>query len=480
MTTHAEQTGPLDIDRLKTDVRRAVGGVELYSYLHPEPAGDLRDGGTVRCIAPDHPDRDPSMTIHADGGFKCHACGASGGDVFDLYAIAHDRRCKGDEFTRILRELADFAGLNPASYRREDGETGDVSDVTAQRPEPTPKPRKRPADRGTDTPSETRRRIMGAIWEVVDDISFTDTARQWLDSRSIAPHAAHGYGCRDWYWGMTELRRRLDWFDTDELRAAGLANADGDVWWPIRAAPTPGYCDETTHTDAARGLFVPVWHPDHPEWPMAWRWRAYWPGGPDGAGDFPPKSMAPPSGTDGLNVPPLGLCERSPRAEVMRGARWLNRDLDTDTARQCLEDTSMRPLGAYPGEYVVVLCEGETDWLSVATAADRLESGRRIVPVGVTSMSAEWREDWTDYIAGASGYVAMFDHAPADDGERSAGQQRAAEIAAQLIARHPDGRRGLEGRWRMDLFDEQHDANDRLNAGELADRLSTNLAELDR
>jgi len=455
MTRSANQTGPLAFDRLKADVRRAVGGVELYRWLHPEPAGDLRDGGTVRCIAPDHTDRDPSMTIHADGGFKCHACGASGGDVFDLYATAHGRRCEGDEFTRILRELADFAGLTSDNYRREDGDTGDVSVATAQRPEPTPQPDTPPTRHATGGPSKIRRRIMGAIWEVVGEMRPTDTARQWLDSRDIAPHVAHGYGCRDWERAMPEIGTRLTWFDDDELREAGMINGDGKTWWPVRA------WQNGRHRE--RGLAVPVWHPDHPEWPMAWRWRTY-------SDDAFRKVYQQPS-PDGWEQPPLGLCERSPRAELMRGARWIGRELDADTARQCVDDTSMRPLGAYPGEYVVVLCEGETDWLSVATAADRLESGPRIVPVGVTSMAAEWHEGWTNYIAGASGYVAMFDGDIYDP--ECHGRQRADEIYTHLVETHgPDA---IDDRFIYRLQPEDNDLNDRLEAGDLDDYLRANI-----
>ncbi len=51
----------------------------------------LRGGGAWRlapCVF--HEDRRPSMSVSVEtGGFKCHACGAKGGNVLDFFMQRH-------------------------------------------------------------------------------------------------------------------------------------------------------------------------------------------------------------------------------------------------------------------------------------------------------------------------------------------------------------------------------------------------------
>jgi DNA primase len=43
---------------------------------------------TVRC--PFHNDKHASLSVHLDhGGFRCHACGAKGGDVLAFHMLRH-------------------------------------------------------------------------------------------------------------------------------------------------------------------------------------------------------------------------------------------------------------------------------------------------------------------------------------------------------------------------------------------------------
>jgi len=439
----------LEWGRLKADVRRAASCVDLYGRLHPDPAGRVRDGGTVRCIAPDHDDSDPSMSLHADG-FKCHACGTSG-DVFDLWALADGRQSDGEDFKRTLLELADDQGFSLDQYAHNgasvDVETPPPSARRAQTTENT-------ATSPTLEASDARRDVLERVWELVEQTGLTEAAEDWLRSRSIPPPVAQAYGCRDWHPTMGAIFERLRDFDADELHRAGMVNDDGDAWWPLRSY----LADDQEPT---RGLAVPVWHPDYPDAPVAYRWRVYEPGE-----DFPPKSFQQASGPGKFREPPLGLWEPAPVYQIMLEAPWLDEYVDTETARRWLKDEQFRPVGDYPGEFAVVLCEGETDWLSVAAAALELEDAPRIVPVGVTAKTRAIADTTLDALAEADHVHVALD-GKADD-ETADWYARCEEIVNGLVAR--DGP-GAEARFTFATYPESRDLNDLRGDGTLADRL---------
>lgn len=440
----------LEWDRLTADVRRSADCVDVYRRLHPEPAGKVRDGGTVRCINPEHEDRNPSMTLHADG-FKCHGCGESG-DVFDLWALAEGRETAGEDFKRTVVGLARDNGLSLESYTR-DGDTDDV-----ERPPPPERSPRRPkvsagseSAANTTDPPNVRRDVFTDVWSIVRPLTLTPEAETWLESRSIPPHVAYAYGCRDWRPAMDDLFDVFRNYTLDELHRAGMVNGDGDAWWPLRAYQQ-GNDDE-------RGLVIPVWHPDHPEAPIAVRWRTYSP-------DAYRKAYQQPSGPGRFQQPPIGLCEPSPATQVMFGASWLNAHVDVETAREWMDDDMFRPVGEYPGPYALVLCEGETDWLSVGAAALELSSDVRVVPVALTAMAAEWRDSWTDALENATRIVVAFDRGT---GNEPAGKQRTGEIVHALARRH--GKHTARERMTVELRDDDEDLNDLRAADALAGRL---------
>ena len=113
-----------------------------------------------------------------------------------------------------------------------------------------------------------------------------------------------------------------------------------------------------------------------------------------------------------------------------------------------------------------MLCEGETDWLSVAAAALELRTETRIVPIGLTTMSAPWREHWTDLIEDANRMAIAFDRGT---GDNPAGKQRTGEILRSLTRRH--GKRYIRERTTVELRNDDEDLNDLRAVGELVDRL---------
>jgi hypothetical protein len=440
----------LNWDRLKADIRRAADCVDVYERLHSDPAGKVRDGGTVRCIDPQHEDRDPSMSLHTDG-FKCHSCGASG-DVFDMWALTYGRSTDGEDFKQTAAELADDCGFNLETYTR-DGETVDV-----ERP-PPPVPRESKADGGstwtasTSDPPDVRRDVFADVWSVVRPLTLTPEAETWLESRSIPPHVAYAYGCRDWRPAMGDLFDVFRDYTRSELHRAGMVNDDGEPWWPLRAYQQ-GNDDE-------HGLAVPVWHPDYPEAPVAVRWRTYSP-------DAYRKAYQQPSGPGRFQQPPLGLCEPAPATQIMLGASWLNASIDVETAREWMEDETPRPVGAYPGTYAVVLCEGETDWLSVASAALELEAEIRIVPVGITAKSAALSDTTLDAIAGADHVHVALDGTNDDDS--APWRARCEEIVNGLVTRK--GPRA-QSRFTYTTYPEDCDLNDLRTEGRLTEKLDS-------
>lgn len=85
---------------------------ERYTELRRAGSGRL----VGRCVAPDHPDKTPSMVVYPDTGrFRCFGCGA-GGDVLDLVMLAEGH----EEVWTALISLATRYGIQlperPASW----------------------------------------------------------------------------------------------------------------------------------------------------------------------------------------------------------------------------------------------------------------------------------------------------------------------------------------------------------------------------
>lgn len=62
--------------------------------------------GYAQVACPIHGDAKPSLSIHLErDNFKCWACGATGGDVLDLY-----RKARGLSFVQAARDLGAWEG----------------------------------------------------------------------------------------------------------------------------------------------------------------------------------------------------------------------------------------------------------------------------------------------------------------------------------------------------------------------------------
>ncbi len=337
-------------------------------------------------------------------------------------------------------------------------------------------------------PPDVRVEIFRRIWDVTEPIELTDAAIEWLESQNIDPGVAHAYGCRCWWPNMDRIFDILgDGYSPEALLSSGLVKGeDGKLkpWWPLKAY-------KQSNTDE-RGIAVPVWHPDYPEHPIALRWRTY----TGDNTDFDPYQKVYQQLSPGnFDEPPLGLLEPSPHSQaslywgerdtwLMRWGKSLN-ETDFNTLNgysplarfleQLANDHRPRNIGDYPGNYAVVFCEGETDWLSVASAAAELETSMRIVPVGVTSMSSYWPERWTSEIEGANLWIAGFDGDNSDPD--CTARERADEIRKELIKRHPKGRGGINHRYIYGLRPEHGDLNDLRKDGKLTTYIRAKLPE---
>jgi hypothetical protein len=245
---------------------------------------------------------------------------------------------------------------------------------------------------------------------------------------------AQAYGWRDWWPKFEEIRSILAEYDADDWKRAGLLNGDGDdAWYPLRKMRDG---DETE-----RGLAVPVWHPEI-ETPVAYRWRTYSP-------DAFRKVYQQTNGTPDWSSPPLGLREPSPEMHVMMAQHdhgWLYQNVDVEMARQWIgtadgsgsPDIVPHPLDTYPGPWMALVCEGETDMLAAADAALELDTHVRIVPVALTRKASTIPEDVLDLLAEADHVLVALD-AP-DNGESDDAPQawvaRKNEINRALIARY--------------------------------------------
>jgi hypothetical protein len=91
----------LDDDKTRRgfDPSRLPSADEYFSELF----GHIRFNGSgwalVRCCF-HSPDRNPSLSVHRDGGFVCHACGAKGGSLIDFEMLR-----LGTDFKTAVRDL---------------------------------------------------------------------------------------------------------------------------------------------------------------------------------------------------------------------------------------------------------------------------------------------------------------------------------------------------------------------------------------
>jgi hypothetical protein len=176
--------------------------------------------------------------------------------------------------------------------------------------------------------------LLRELWSAVEADPLPPAALAWAEARGLCAEVMHDAGCRV---PPPDLLREL-WraHGRDAFLSAGLLRTKDDADCPAWKA----WPDEP----AAR-LWMPLWHPARPAAPVSYRWRAL-------ESDAKAKALgAPVAGPDvAWRDWPLGV--RWP-ASVWQGSR-------ASTAAGAVR----------PGAGVVVLVEGEPDWLTVARVVE--------------------------------------------------------------------------------------------------------------
>lgn len=361
-----------------------------------------------------HGDRSASLQVHVDG-YKCHGCGAVG-DAFDI--VQYFEGCGLAEAVQILSErvgviIPPFANETP--QRR--------NAARSQRPNNPPQP---------DAPAEIpdiRREILGRIWDVLAFARQPDELFKYGEARGVSEHTMR-LTVRDWTSvGERVVQILRDGYSRADLTAAGVLKSDGNPWHPFAEVRE---IVSGARERAASGFVVPVFDGVDSA-PVAYRWRFYRPG--------KLKALMQPSGSPVL---PVGL-------DSISRARSL-------------------------GPYAVILCEGETDWLTTIEAAR--VAGVRAAVLSHCTMSAPWRSEWTALFSDAEAVLVAFDEGSVSEAMPDRppnGKQRAAEIARHLVGIH--GAQWYGKNVRIWLTREGFDLADRHKNGELAPLIHAWTAE---
>jgi hypothetical protein len=456
-----------------SDVNEAIERVDCR-HLADRLGVDIEDrsGDTWRAYCPAHHDPPGAAFDVSAKAFKCWSCefevGGNRAAPMALYNELAGLGCDLDDPQQrdvVKVQLAEELGVNPSTGEGEPS----VETTTPDTPTPTPH-QGHEASAGLSAPSEARRKVLGDIWRITEPMGLTDPARDWLTSRGIRPMIAQAYGWRDWGKKIDEIRATLREYTAGELIQAGLLKPNGSAWYPL-GAMMEGNEDE-------RGLAVPIWHPEY-NVPVAYAWRTY-------SDRAYTKVYQQPSKHLDFDPPPLvGLREPSPEMHVMMAQHdqgWLYRNVDVETAREWIgtaegswpPDTTPRPMGTYPGPWIAIVCEGETDMLSVADAALELHTPYRIVPVALTRKAQPLPPDALDLLAQARGVHMALDsnedkaRVDEDDEDKPPWFERGNEIVDALSPQ----------RFRYSLHDESNDLTDLHHNGRLTNKLQDWIEDL--
>jgi hypothetical protein len=86
-------------DRRGLDPERVPTGDEYFTGIFGPVRFNNKGWAQVRCCF-HRPDKHPSLSIHRDGAFTCHACGVKGGSVIDFEMLL-----SGTDFKTAARDL---------------------------------------------------------------------------------------------------------------------------------------------------------------------------------------------------------------------------------------------------------------------------------------------------------------------------------------------------------------------------------------
>lgn len=398
-----------------------------------------------------HGDRNPSLSL-GPTHFQCFAAQCDiHGDVFDLIAQLEGLDPTHD-FPALIQIASELSGLWPPQ--------GPSSRV--MRPRPV---RLTPQDKGPfdgffpspgyaplDLDTLTRRQdVMRQVWEIVARAPLSPESECWLEGRGIRPEVAWERGGRDWARSSKALSSYLHTLGAPDLVAAGFAHEKEEgvlkMWAGLEAIEPDSW---------ARGLCLPVHHPRWPQAPLAWRLRLHtsW----ERADGKALKALAQHAGEPALPSLPLGLVPR---------------------------DSGLRSQGEAP---IVILCEGEPDWLSVADVVDTMgaELPCPVYPVGVVTMSSGIPYEFMPMLAKARGILCMFDQGPVRGG-LSGGERVVEKIRGGLMhlmsisspgAGFDEVYDSIDTRLIVALRPDEEDVNDLHKQGKLAGVLEQLLEEL--
>jgi hypothetical protein len=92
-----------------------IKALDVREYLRREGV-DVPSKGKVRCIHPQHPDRNPSMSVAPDH-FRCWSCGAHG-DIIEAASLLHAIPAERDGYWRLRDLIVEAFEGAPEDTRR--------------------------------------------------------------------------------------------------------------------------------------------------------------------------------------------------------------------------------------------------------------------------------------------------------------------------------------------------------------------------
>lgn len=112
-------------------IRDAAQADPVRAYERAGLAGIRRDGAERwQAVCPLHPDKNPSLKVFSDGGFRCFGC-AAGGDLLDFYMALRQV-----DFARACEDLGDLLGLTGTPNTWQPRRPPSTSHARPQTPDP--------------------------------------------------------------------------------------------------------------------------------------------------------------------------------------------------------------------------------------------------------------------------------------------------------------------------------------------------------
>lgn len=255
--------------------------------------------------------------------------------------------------------------------------------------------------------------FMETFWDILKGSSLSPNAQRWLNSRSIDQSVAYELGCREVSAKKHELIEFMKGFD---LKGVGFSKDDKKnglkVWYPLK-----NFSNDN--------ILFPCFHPKF-HFPVQWRSRLFRPWYIKGSLI---KIVAQYNLTNGMI--PLGLARK-------------------------------------PYRDIVIICEGEPDYLSFADAGRKItkEHGYQVDVIGLCAVNQGWSHSWTSVLKDAA-YILIAVH------DQAAGKQ----LAAQLVKSYALSYGMEKAKYHIfrRLLDEENDANDLHKKGLLTDFIKESI-----